>query len=172
MSEIEALRALVSDAFARVAESVEDLTANLRPEVATYRADPEANTIAWLIWHATRVQDDHVADLAGVEQVWPSWRDRFDLPFDTSATGYGQSAEEVGQVKVTGDLLAGYHRDVQRLTKDYVDNLSADELDRVIDDNWDPPVTAGVRLVSVINDITQHLGQAAYVRGLAERAGA
>lgn len=171
MSDIDALRALVGDAFGRVEELVVGITDGLTPELATYRPDPEANTIAWLIWHATRVQDDHIADLAGVDQVWPQWRERFDLPFDANATGYGQSADQVAQVRASGDLLAGYHGDVQQLTRDYIGGLTEQELDRVVDTNWDPPVTASVRLVSVIGDITQHLGQAAYVQGLAQRAG-
>lgn len=171
MSDIEALRALVGDAFGRVEELVVGITDGLSSELATYRPDPEANTIAWLIWHATRVQDDHIADLAGVDQVWPQWRERFALPFDANATGYGQSADEVAQVRASGDLLAGYHRGVQELTRDYISGLTEQELERVVDANWDPPVTASVRLVSVLGDITQHLGQASYVQGLAERAG-
>lgn len=171
MNDLEALRSLTADAFGRVLELVEDITADLSIERSSYRPDPEANSIGWLIWHAARVQDDHVADLAGVDQVWPTWRDRFGLPFEPSATGYGQSAEEVGQVRVGGDLLAGYYRDVHAMTTDYLERLTAEELARVVDTNWDPPVTASVRLVSVIGDTTQHLGQAYYVRGLAERAG-
>lgn len=171
MSDIEALRALVTDAFERVLELVDGIATDLSPELATYRADPEANTIAWLVWHAARVQDDHVADLAGVDQVWPGWRDRFALPFEPFATGYGQSSADVGKVTASGELLTGYYRDVHALTTDYIGRLSADELDRVVDSNWDPPVTASARLVSVIGDTTQHLGQAFYIRGLAERAG-
>ena len=171
MSDIDALRALVADAFGRAQELVDGITADLSPELASYRPDPGANSIAWLVWHATRVQDDHVADLAGVDQVWPQWRDRFGLPFDDWASGYGQGAEEVGQVTVSAELLAGYHRDVQRLTRAYIDKLTEDELERIVDTNWDPPVTASVRLVSVIDDITQHLGQAYYVQGMADRAG-
>ena len=44
--------------------------------------------------------------------------------------------------------------------------LSEADLDRVVDERWDPPVTLGVRLVSVISDDLQHAGQAAYLRGL------
>lgn len=98
MTDIESLRSLLTDAFGRVAELIDGITDDLSPEVATYRPDPGANSIAWLVWHATRVQDDHMADLAGTEQVWPRWRERFGLPFAADATGYGQSAEEVGQV--------------------------------------------------------------------------
>ena len=128
------------------------------------------NPIGWLVWHLTRVQDDHVADLAGGQQAWPAWRERFGLPFDPDATGYGQSADEVGQVRGEASLLAGYHADVHARTLTYVRSLDADELERVVDTSWDPPVTAAVRLVSVLGDTYQHLGQAAYVRGLQSSA--
>jgi len=171
MSDIEVLRDLLVDAFTRVHEQVEGLTDGLVPEAATYRPDPGANTVAWLVWHLSRVQDDHVADLAGADQAWPRWRDRFGLPFAPDATGYGHRADEVGQVRVDAGLLAGYHRDVHALTLGYVQRVSAGELQRVVDESWDPPVTASVRLVSVLGDTLAHLGQAAYVLGLARRAG-
>ena len=165
------LRELLVDAFSRVDGLVEGLTAGLTPALATWRADDEANSIAWLLWHLTRIQDDHVAGLAGVDQVWPAWRDRFALPFEPWALGYGQSPAEVGEVDVPAELLAGYHADVSRLTRTYLDRLDGAELARVVDESWDPPVTASVRLVSVVGDTLQHLGQAAYVKGLAHRAG-
>ena len=164
----EHARQILVDAFGRVRELVIDLTDNLNDEIATYRPDPEANSIAWLIWHLTRGQDHQVADLAHVEQVWPQWRERFGLPFDKWATGYGQGPKEVAAVRVSGDLLGEYHLDVHELTLRYL-GLTAQELDRIVDTRWDPPVTAAVRLVSVIGDTMQHAGQAAYVRGLAER---
>jgi hypothetical protein len=50
-----------------------------------------------------------------------------------------------------------------------VRSLSEADLTRVVDRNWDPPVTVSVRLVSVIADDLQHVGQAAYVRGILQR---
>jgi hypothetical protein len=165
----EHAKQILVDAFGRVRELVIDLADGLTDEVATYRPDREANSIAWLIWHLTRGQDHQVADLAQVEQVWPQWRERFGLPFDKWATGYGQGPKEVAAVRVSGDLLGEYHRDVHELTLRYLDGITAEELDRIVDTRWDPPVTAAVRLVSVIGDTMQHAGQAAYVRGLAKR---
>ena len=169
------LHDLLVDSFQRVRGLVEGLTHGLSPAVATWRADDGSNSIAWLLWHLTRVQDDHVAGLAGTPQVWPQWRDRFALPFGPWATGYGQSPDETGEVRAGADLLAGYHADVHALTLRYLDRIGTDggeaELARVVDEDWNPPVTAGVRLVSVVGDTLQHLGQAAYVKGLAERAG-
>jgi hypothetical protein len=134
-----------------------------------YRVDDRANSIAWLVWHLTRVQDDHVADVAGLEQVWTAkgYADRFGLPFPPSATGYGDSADDVAAVRVeSGELLAAYYDAVHQQTVDYVRGLTDDDLPRIVDERWDPPVTLGVRLLSVVSDDLQHAGQAAFVRGL------
>ena len=163
-------RDLLVDSFTRIRDLVVELTDGLTEDESTFRPAPEANTPGWLLWHLTRVQDDHIAGLAGIQQAWPSWRHRFGLPFGDWVTGYGQGPDEVAAVRVSGDLLAGYHADVHDLTLRYVEPIDAGELARVVDTNWDPPVTAAVRLVSVLGDVLQHLGQAAYVRGLAERA--
>jgi hypothetical protein len=160
---------ILVDAFGRIRELVIDLTDGLTDEIATYRPDPGANSIAWLVWHLSRIQDDHVAGVAQVEQVWPEWRERFGLPFGKWATGWGQGPEDVAAVGVSGDLLSGYHQAVHDVTLRYLEGITAAELDRIVDTRWDPPVTASVRLVSVIGDTMQHAGQAAYVRGLAER---
>jgi hypothetical protein len=129
--------------------------------------------VSWLIWHLSRVQDDHVADVAGAEQVWLAggWAERFGLPFDDEATGYGQATAEVAQVRVAPELLEGYHNAVCEQTTRYVQALTDVELDRIVDESWDPHVSLGSRLVSVIGDDLQHLGQAAYILGLAKRAG-
>lgn len=171
MSASDAVRTQLEDSFGRLHELVGGLTDGLSREQSAYRPDPEANSIAWLLWHATRVQDDHIAELAGAEQVWPQWRSRFGLPFDPWDTGFGHSSEQVGQVQAEASDLAGYHADVHRLSLDYVRSLNADDLAVIVDERWDPPVSASARLVSVIGELNQHLGQAAYVRGLAERAG-
>ena len=138
----------------------------------TYRADAEANSIAWLVWHMTRVEDDHVCDVAGIEQAWTAggWYDRSGAPFDRAAHGYGHSSEDVAQVKVGADFLRGYRAAVSRQTLEYVKNLTGADLDRVVDRRWDPPVTLGVRLVSVVDDELEHLGQASFVRGLVLRS--
>jgi hypothetical protein len=161
------------DAFGRVRETTHGVLDGASRAVLTWRADADANSIAWLVWHLTRIQDDHVADVAGVEQRWLAggWYDRFGLPFAPEAHGYGQTTAEVAQVDVDGDLLRGYFDAVDAATTTYVSGLRAADLDRIVDDRWDPPVSLGVRLVSVVDDDIAHAGQAAFVRGLAERAG-
>ncbi|HEY3530115.1 MAG TPA: DUF664 domain-containing protein, partial [Nocardioides sp.] len=136
-----------------------------------WRPDPEANSIASLLWHLTRIEDDHVSAVAGREQTYTveGWAERFGLPFDVREHGYAMSATDVGKVRVSADLLAGYYEAVAARSAAYVANLAPDDLDRVVDEAWDPPVTLGVRLVSVVNEVNAHLGQAQYVRGLLER---
>ena len=163
---------VLTDALGRVLESVESVLDGLDEDALTARPTPTANSIAWLVWHLTRVQDDHVADVAGTEQVWTSqgYADRFGLPFPVDAHGYGQTPEEVGQVTgIPATDLRDYYRETHRATLTYLATVKDADLDRVVDDRWDPPVTLGVRLVSVVNDCTQHIGQAAYVRGLLAR---
>lgn len=164
---------ILADAFGRIRETVHQVVDGLSVEQLAVRLDGEANSIAWLVWHLTRVQDDHVSDAAGTEQVWTvaGWADRFGLPFDAAATGYGQSSAEVAAVRVPGEQLLGYHDAVYRRTVQYVEHLTGDDLERIVDESWDPPVSLGVRLVSVIDDDMQHAGQAAFVRGLVERRG-
>lgn len=165
-AELQATRDLLVDSFNRVAELVEDFR-GLPAGVATARPAPGANTIAWLLWHLSRVQDDHVADLAGRDQVWADgWYERLGLPFPFGDTGFGHSAEQVAQVTASVDELAAYHADVHAMSLGYVDSIDAAELARVVDSAWDPPVTASVRLVSLLGDCLQHAGQAAYARGM------
>ena len=168
---------LLADAFGRIRETVHGAVDGLTPGQLAFRPESGSNSIAWLVWHLTRIQDDHVADVAGTGQVWTStrdgasWADRFGLPFAASATGYGHGAEAVAAVQVrSAELLTGYYDAVHQETIEYVQSLTDVDLDRVVDKAWDPPVTLGVRLVSVISDDLQHAGQAAYLRGLIERS--
>jgi hypothetical protein len=160
---------LLVDAFTRIREGAAGAVDGLTPEQLAQRPSTNANSIAWLVWHLTRIQDDHVADVAGLEQVWTGagWHERLGLPFAPADTGYGHTSEQVAEVAgLTAEQLMGYLDAVHEQTLGYVSSLSPDDLGRVVDHRWDPPVTLGVRLVSVVNDDQQHVGQAAFVRGL------
>ena len=124
---------LLTDSFGRIDEVVGEVLDGLTVAELTSRLDDGANSIAWLIWHLTRVQDDHIAAVADAE------------------------------------LLGSYHDAVQQNTLRFVQQVTDADLERVVDERWDPPVTLGVRLISVIADDLQHVGQAAYIRGILER---
>lgn len=159
---------LLIDAFERVREGALAVLDGLTEEELAHRVAPESNSIAWLLWHACRVQDDHVADAAGLQQVWAArgFVEHFDLDLDEDDTGYGHTSDQVARVRAPAELLARYLEETHRQTITWVEGLGESDLDRVVDEDWEPPVTLGVRLVSVIDDGTQHVGQAAFLKGL------
>ena len=159
---------LLLDSFNRLVEHVDNLTDGLSDEVSFWRPTPKANSIAWLIWHSGRVQDVQIADIAKTQDVWTRdrWVDRFQLDLPRDDTGYGHCAEDVARVRASPDLLAGYYHAVHEMTVGFIGTLTLSELERIIDRGWNPPVTVSMRVVSIIDDCAQHLGQAAYVRGI------
>jgi hypothetical protein len=160
---------LLIETFDRLPGLVRAAVSGLTAQQLRWSPAPGANSVGWLVWHLTRIQDDHVADLLGDEQVWitGNWAHRFGLEPDPADTGYGHTHEDVAAVAAeSSKVLIGYYDAVAARTRDMLLGLSAEDLDRIVDRAWDPPVTLGVRLVSVANDDLQHVGQAAYVRGL------
>ncbi|MFW6174363.1 MAG: mycothiol transferase [Chloroflexota bacterium] len=163
---------LLLDAYGRIRENIHRALDGLTAEELAYRPEEHANSAAWLVWHLTRIQDDHVSEIAGEEQAWASgpWARRLGMQPDPSITGFGHTSEQVAAVRPDGpDVLLEYHDTVADRTARYLATVTPDELDRVIDERYTPVVTVGVRLVSVIGDNTQHAGQARYVRGIIER---
>jgi hypothetical protein len=166
---------LLVDGFGRIRETVADVLFGLDAGQLAYRIDQEANPISWLVWHLTRVQDDHMAKAFGAVQVWSSggWAKRFGLTEGTMETGYGHTTAQVaavGSATASASLLAGYHEETYAQTVRLVSAVTDDDLGRVVDTRWAPPVTLGVRLVSVLNDDMMHVGQATYVHGIVLRA--
>lgn len=165
---------VLADAYGRIRLLVHQSAAGLDGEGLAFRPEAGANSIAWLVWHLTRIQDHHVSEIAGREQAWTSegWAAELGMPADASDTGYGHSSDQVAAVRPSGpEALLGYHDAVSDRTLEYLATIDAAELDRIIDRSYDPPVSVGVRLVSVISDNLQHAGQARYLRGIIERQG-
>ncbi|MFC7550865.1 DinB family protein [Plantactinospora sp. GCM10030261] len=166
-------RDLLLEVFDRLPGLVREAVRTLSAEQLRQPPGPGANTVGWLVWHLTRVQDSHVAEVLDAEQVWltSDWADAFGRTADPADTGFGHSAAEVAALAPRdADALVGYHEAVAARTRDFLAGLTPADLDRVVDENWDPPVTLGVRLASVADDDLQHVGQAAYARGLIERS--
>jgi hypothetical protein len=167
-TDIAAARELLRDSFTRLIEHADDLADGLTDDVAYHQPAPGANTITWLLWHSARVQDAQLSEIADTEQVWfrDGWVDRFALDLPRDAHGYGHTSEEVAKVRAPAALLAGYYRAVHAMTLAYVASVTAEDLEAIVDRRWTPPVTGSARIVSIIDDCAQHLGQAAYIRGL------
>jgi hypothetical protein len=155
--------------YGRIAPLAERAVEGLTPDQLHHAPEPGANPIGWLIWHLARVQDHHIAEILDTSQVWAD-DDRarcFGLEPDPTNIGYGHRPEDVAAVRPEGpDVLLDYLSAVEARTRPLLHGLSAEDLDRIVDRRWDPPVTLGVRLVSIADDSFQHVGQANYLRGL------
>lgn len=164
--------AVIGEGIERVRGSAARAVEGLDVEALVWQPDAAANSIAWLVWHLARVQDDHVAEVAGTDQVWPmaDAPGRLGLPAGAMDTGFGHGPDDVASVRPEDPgVLVEYLDAVTDRTRQYLAGLGPDDLDRIVDEGWDPPVSLGVRLVSVISDGLQHAGQAGYLRGLWER---
>ena len=160
---------LLKEAYGRLPDLVRTAVDGLTAEQLRTAPAEGANTVGWLVWHLTRVQDSHIAELLGEQQTYATgdWASRFGREADPDDTGYGHSAAEVAAVRPESvQALLDYYDAVHARTVAYLDGLTAEDLDRVVDKAWDPPVTLGVRLISILDDDVQHAGQAAYVKGL------
>jgi hypothetical protein len=165
--------AVLTDAFTRIRDHTRDLAEGLDEAALLWRPEPQANPIGWLLWHLTRVQDDHLADIAGRAQVWQegAWAVRFGLAPGRDDIGYGHTTEQVAEVRPESVAACVEYQDaVAERTLEILAGLGEADWERVIDRSFDPPVTVAVRLVSVAGDALAHLGQVGYVRGLHERA--
>ncbi len=161
--------ALLLELYGRIPPLVRSAVDGVDLDRLSERPSQASNPIAWLVWHLARVQDHHVAELLAAEQLWVAgnWASRFGLDPDPSNTGYGHSPDEVAAVRPERPaVLLEYLDAVQARTCTMLEQLVATDLDRIVDRRWDPPVTLGVRLVSIADDSLQHAGQAAYVRGV------
>ena len=161
---------VIQDAFSRVRGTLHRSLSGLTRKELHYYPHIESNTIAWLAWHLTRIQDDHLADLAGTQQEWirSKWYERFSLAPDPTNTGGGHTTEQVREF-VTPDceVLLAYHDAVYTQSCSYLETVRPTDLDRILNEpQYQPLPTVGVRLVSVISDNSQHAGQIAYLRGL------
>lgn len=160
---------LLAESVSAIRSAVEDTVEGLTPEQLAFRPSPTSPSMAWLIWHLTRVQDDQAAVLFGRGQVWHTgpWVARFALPFDGNADGYGQGPEEAATVWVeSGLLLTDYHRAVSNRTMAALAALVDADLARAVDDPRGVRDSVGGRLNRVVADNLRLVGQAAYVRGL------
>jgi uncharacterized damage-inducible protein DinB len=166
------LNELLVELFGRVAEDVHEAVDGLDADALTTPPAEGTNPIGWLVWHLTRVQDDHIADILDEDQVWTSsdWASRFGVAADPANTGYNHSWDDVKSIRPqSADALIDYYEAVAARTRELLDRTTAKDLDRIVDKRWNPPVTLGVRLVSIADDNLQHAGQASYARGMLDR---
>ncbi|WP_251006084.1 DUF664 domain-containing protein [Carnobacterium sp. ISL-102] len=153
----------------RVQERFEETLDKMTVEEANKMPHPLLKSVTWLFWHNAREIDMQISDLKGEEALYTrnGWNKRFDLPLPDDTPEYKHTSEEAEQVTVSDKNLLSDYLDVSiKLAKDYLANLNEDTLDKIVDENWSPPVTHQARLISIIDDAVMHSGQAVYTRRL------
>jgi uncharacterized damage-inducible protein DinB len=160
---------VLEELYGRIPPLAESAVEGLDEDRLARAPEGATNGIGWLVWHIARLQDHHMSELLEVDQLWVTdgWAQRFDMEPDPDDMGYGHDPERVASVRPEDpQLLLDYLAAAQTRTESLLAGITEESLTEIIDRRWDPPVTLGVRLVSVADDSLQHLGQAAYLRGL------
>ncbi|UCG66019.1 MAG: DinB family protein [Deltaproteobacteria bacterium] len=165
-------RQLIIGNYERISQVMEQALEGLTLNELNQQPSPDSNSMGWLAWHLTRLQDRAIAGLMGEEQLWvkDGWHSRFNRPHDPQDVGIGHSSEDLAAFKSPDvQTLLAYHHAVLERSKHYISRLSESDLDRKLDHPRFP--TVGARLAGIISDNFQHAGQIAYVRGLLKGKG-
>ena len=163
---------LLLNVFERASVILEKALEGLTQDDLNYLPNQDCNSIAWLTWHLTRVQDSAISSLIGKEQLWivEKWYSKFSRNPDPNDRGNGHNSEDVSNFQSPDSkTLLEYYYAVLKQTKEYIDKLSIVELGREIDNPRNP--TVGLRLAGIINDNIQHVGQIAYLHGMLKGKG-
>lgn len=164
------VRDLITDGLERGHGIIRRVLEGATPELMAYQPSEGSNPVGWLAWHVMRVQDHHIAGLAGRGQAWleEGWHERFGMAGESEDYGTGHTPEQMRAVGAPeARLLLEYDDAVWSRTADYLATLTPEALDRELDEpRYHPLPTVGVRLVSLINHSSHHAGQIDYVRGL------
>ena len=154
----------------RVQELVHMGLKDVTPEQLLYHAEGHPNTIGWLAWHLTRVQDTTIPRVDGGPQLWitEGWHARFNMPADPNDSGHMHTPEQVAAVQpADAQLLLDFHDAVAQRTRAFLEGQNSNTLEAPYDDaRFNPPMTVGQRLTGMFNDNFQHAGQIAFLRGM------
>ncbi|MFC2045637.1 DinB family protein [Chloroflexota bacterium] len=166
---------LLTDGYGRILTALENAVKGLTQDDLNWQSGKDCNSIGWLAWHLTRVQDTSIANMMGDEQLWikDGWHAKFNRPANTNDTGFGNTPEDVAAFKSPeAQVFIDYNKAVLERTKRYFLTLSTADLDRELNEpQFQPLPTVGVRLISVLADSLQHIGQMGYIRGLHQGKG-
>ena len=131
----------------------------------------ESNSMAWLVWHMTRVEDRFIhARFQDAGQLWTAggWHDKFGMESDPDEFGIGWSTQQVAEWPCPSrEVLMGYYDAVNAAARSYIQGLDADGLQRRVPAPGPAGSTMSVAdaLGILVWDNVVHGGQVAYIRG-------
>ena len=132
------------------------------------RPSDQDNTIGWLMWHKTRVEDIAFADASGEEQFWISdkWHEKFGMepnPGQMGFRGFARTSDEprVQERKTFSATPTPFGRARLRCWRASRPRTST----RKSPPRWARPSKSGTTSGRVAADNIQHGGQICYLRG-------
>jgi hypothetical protein len=139
----------------------------LTQEEAAWAPAAESNSIAFILWHVTRIEDYFIVRVIQREtELYESegWREKLGTP--AKETGYEYTLEQLRAWPVPKlELIRGYADSVRKRTLDLLNNITPERLDELARHDRSPD-TIGDILGRITTEIALHTGQIAYIRGL------
>lgn len=161
--------------FERISGTLERTLNGLSVKDLNYQPKPDSNSMGWLVWHLTRWQDFQASQPLKKEQVWieKKWYEKYGRPADPADTGMGHKEADLAKYRSPdAATLIGYNKEVLVRLKEYINSLTASDLDKVVEGTpFNPPPTVGMNLIGLWSDGMQHTGQVGYVRGYIQGMG-
>ena len=158
---------VIIDAFKRSTDTLDKAMANLSLADLNKQPGPDSNSIGWVGWHMTRIEDRAISRMSGREQLWikDNWYTKFNRSANPEDTGFKHTPQDIAAFKCPdAATLLAYNNAVLENTEKFLKGLSMQDLDK----KTDHPLftTIGSWLAVTLTDILQHSGQVAYLRGL------
>ena len=157
-------------------DMVSTAVAGVNDDTLASMPNEQSNSIAWLVWHMTRVADRFIhSRFQDTGQLWTDggWAEKFEMEASADEFGMGWSVEQVAAwPSPSRDVLMGYYDAVNDAARDYINGLDDDGLAHQV------PAAAPGTTMSVADalgilvwDNIVHGGQVAYIRGYFEGMG-
>lgn len=160
-------RDILKTGFSECSEHLDNALNDLTPEERRFQPTPESNHIDFILWHMVRAEDT-LLNLAILRrpELWEreSWAEKLGI-FD-EGNGYGFSSEQSSGIAAYPlDGLMEYRGAVRAETIGYIDSLTEADLSHLPNPRR-PEFPVGETLKHIIVEISQHVGQIAYIRGM------
>jgi len=160
------LNGFISSVIKRSYDWIKLACDDLTEDQMHYQSTPDSNSIAWMVWHSSRIKDQVTASIVGESEVWlaDGWAERFGIA--PEANGIGDRPEQVTSFRVRSDFLLGY--------ADAAHNVTIQRLSKILPAQLAQPsryVLGDTRpvwrsLQGMLGDAYSHAAQVSYLRGM------
>ena len=140
----------------------------LTDEERRFQPTPHSHHIDFAVWHMARVEDDWVQRFAQkADTIWrrDGWHKKFGMSARDSGLGY--TVDQVANLPAFDvDEMMTYYDSAREGTLEYIESMTADDLDTIPHPERRPDYTVGKMFSHLIVEESQHTGQVAYLRGM------